>query len=113
MKDGLPARPEDVFSSRASFYTTSKVHDDVETLTWLVEAAAPSATDMALDVATGTGHTALALAPRVTQGGGDRPYRGDAGGGAQARRPARDRELSPSASLTRCPCRLRTRPSTS
>jgi SAM-dependent methyltransferase len=67
MNEGTPARPEDVFSPRASFYATSKVHDDPETLTWLVEAASPSATDVALDVATGTGYTALALASRISK----------------------------------------------
>ena len=59
------ARPEDVFSRRASRYATSKVHDDRETLSWLVDAASPGKDDLVLDVGTGAGHTALALAPRV------------------------------------------------
>lgn len=66
MRDDLPgARPEDVFSRRAAFYATSKVHDDKETLSWLVELAAPGKEDTVLDVGTGAGHTALALAPLV------------------------------------------------
>jgi len=59
------ARPEDVFSRRAARYATSKVHDDKATLSWLVDAASPSKNEVVLDVGTGTGHTALALAPRV------------------------------------------------
>lgn len=66
MKAHRPSsRPEDVFSRRASRYATSKVHDDRETLSWLVDAAAPASGDVALDVGTGAGHTAMALAPRV------------------------------------------------
>ncbi len=63
--DRPSARPEDVFSRRASLYATSKVHDDKVTLSWLVDAASPSKDDIVLDVGTGAGHTALALAPRV------------------------------------------------
>ncbi|MBI0582790.1 MAG: methyltransferase domain-containing protein [Methanomassiliicoccus sp.] len=62
-----PMRPEEVFSRRASHYATSKVHDDKVTLSWLVDAAAPGREDVALDIGTGAGHTALALAPRVTR----------------------------------------------
>lgn len=65
MPDHPSARPEEVFSRRAARYATSKVHDDKVTLSWLVDAAAPSADEIALDVGTGAGHTALALAPRV------------------------------------------------
>lgn len=63
--DRPSARPEEVFSRRASRYATSKVHDDKVTLSWLVDAASPSKGDAALDVGTGAGHTALALAPKV------------------------------------------------
>ncbi|MDW5562019.1 MAG: methyltransferase domain-containing protein [Methanomassiliicoccus sp.] len=59
------ARPEEVFARRASKYATSKVHDDRVTLSWLVDAASPAHDEVALDIGTGAGHTALALAPRV------------------------------------------------
>jgi SAM-dependent methyltransferase len=41
------------------------VHDDKVTLSWLLDAASPSKDETALDVGTGAGHAALALAPRV------------------------------------------------
>jgi ubiquinone/menaquinone biosynthesis C-methylase UbiE len=66
MRDGQ-VRPQDVFSKRAAFYATSKVHDDKETLSWLVELASPRKGDVALDVGTGAGHTAMALAPLVSR----------------------------------------------
>ena len=58
-------QPQDVFSKRAAFYAASKVHDDKETLSWLVELADPKKNMVALDVGTGTGHTAMALSPYV------------------------------------------------
>ncbi len=61
------ARPEDVFSQRAEFYAQSKIHDDKETLSWLVELAMPRKDMIALDVGTGTGHTAMALAPHLKE----------------------------------------------
>jgi ubiquinone/menaquinone biosynthesis C-methylase UbiE len=63
--DDRPTSPQEVFSKRAAFYATSKVHDDKETLSWLVELAAPGREDVALDVGTGAGHTAMAIAPLV------------------------------------------------
>lgn len=61
--------PEDkaraVFTARAATYTTSPAHVDPEVLAWLVRRAEPAPSWDALDVATGTGHTALALAPHV------------------------------------------------
>ena len=54
-----------IFGKRASFYTTSTVHADPSVLTRVVDLAAPQPQWTALDVATGTGHTALALAPHV------------------------------------------------
>lgn len=63
--DGPPSNPQDVFSRRASFYSTSKVHDDKATLTKLVELCRPEKHMMVLDAGTGAGHTALALAPHV------------------------------------------------
>jgi ubiquinone/menaquinone biosynthesis C-methylase UbiE len=55
------------FGAAAAAYTTSPVHSDPETLRQVVELAQPCATDRALDIATGAGHTALALAPRVAE----------------------------------------------
>jgi ubiquinone/menaquinone biosynthesis C-methylase UbiE len=54
-----------VFAARATHYVTSAAHADPETLARMVEAARPHAGWRALDVATGTGHTAFAFAPRV------------------------------------------------
>ncbi|MHB1295012.1 MAG: class I SAM-dependent methyltransferase [Anaerolineae bacterium] len=57
----------DVFGQRAAFYTTSATHCDPVTLGRLAELAAPRPNWRALDVATGAGHTALALAPYVAE----------------------------------------------
>lgn len=63
------ATPEELarqtFGQRASFYTTSAVHSDPEVLKRVVELSGAAAHWRALDVGTGTGHTALALAPHV------------------------------------------------
>lgn len=52
------------FADRAPWYSTSRVHQRSEGLALLVQCAAPSPGECALDVATGTGFTAFALAPR-------------------------------------------------
>lgn len=54
-----------VFGRRAAFYTTSAAHTDAAVLARLVELAAPRPDWLALDVGTGTGHTAFAVAPHV------------------------------------------------
>jgi len=54
-----------IFGERSSFYTQSVVHKDPEVLARVIKLAAPKLDWSALDVATGTGHTALALAPLV------------------------------------------------
>ncbi len=54
-----------VFGERAAMYVTSATHRDPEVLARLVALAAPEPDWDALDVATGTGHTAFALAPHV------------------------------------------------
>ena len=54
-----------VFGERAATYTTSSSHTDPEVLAWVVERALCKSHWRALDVATGTGHTAFALAPHV------------------------------------------------
>ena len=52
-----------VFGERASFYATSPAHTDTQVLARVVELARPQPDWLALDIATGSGHTALALAP--------------------------------------------------
>lgn len=54
-----------VFGKRAALYTTGATHTDPRVLQRVVELSAPQAHWSALDIATGTGHTALALAPHV------------------------------------------------
>jgi ubiquinone/menaquinone biosynthesis C-methylase UbiE len=58
---------QQVFSQRAAFYTTSVTHTDKHVLNRVVELAQPQSQQVALDVATGTGHTAFALAPFVRE----------------------------------------------
>lgn len=55
------------FSAAAPAYTTSPVHADPDALRQVVELAKPRPTDRALDIATGAGHTALALASHVAE----------------------------------------------
>lgn len=56
---------EQKFAAAAKGYVTSEVHAKGESLARLVELTAPAPDWRALDVATGAGHVALALAPRV------------------------------------------------
>jgi SAM-dependent methyltransferase len=53
------------FGPAAAAYTASAGHADADALARVVARAEPVPTDLALDIATGAGHTALALAPRV------------------------------------------------
>jgi ubiquinone/menaquinone biosynthesis C-methylase UbiE len=53
------------FAPVAANYVTSPFHADAAALKEVVELCQPRPEDEALDVATGTGHTALALAPHV------------------------------------------------
>lgn len=53
------------FGAVAASYVTSKVHASGADLEWLVEAAALTGSERVLDVATGGGHTAFALAPHA------------------------------------------------
>jgi ubiquinone/menaquinone biosynthesis C-methylase UbiE len=55
------------FGAAAADYVTSKVHASGEDLNWVVEMAALSGTERVLDVATGAGHTAFALAPYAAE----------------------------------------------
>jgi len=52
-----------IFGERAAFYTTSPSHTDPQVLARVVELARPQPNWTALDIATGSGHTAFALAP--------------------------------------------------
>ena len=54
-----------VFGERAHFYTTSAAHTDPEVLARVVALAGPEPEWIALDIATGAGHTAFALAGHV------------------------------------------------
>jgi SAM-dependent methyltransferase len=68
--DGSGESPEqaarEVFGERAAFYVGSTAHTDAAVLARVVELARPQAGWRALDVATGAGHTAFALAPHVS-----------------------------------------------
>lgn len=55
------------FGVAAADYVTSKVHANGQDLAWLVEAAALTGKERVLDVATGGGHTAFALAPYAAE----------------------------------------------
>ena len=55
------------FGAAATDYVTSKVHAQGEDLGWVVEAAALRGSERVLDVATGAGHTAFALAPYAAE----------------------------------------------
>jgi ubiquinone/menaquinone biosynthesis C-methylase UbiE len=54
-----------IFGERSSFYARSAMHKDPEVLNRIIELAAPRIDSLTLDVATGSGHTAAALAPHV------------------------------------------------
>ncbi|PNY81724.1 class I SAM-dependent methyltransferase [Deinococcus koreensis] len=58
---------QEQFGAHAAKYAQSEIHRAGPSLPVLLDFAAPTRQDRALDVATGTGHTALALAPRVAQ----------------------------------------------
>ncbi len=55
------------FGAVAADYVTSKVHASGQDLAWLVAAAALTGTERVLDVATGGGHAAFALAPQASE----------------------------------------------
>ncbi len=60
-------RVQTQFGAAANAYTTSAGHSDPMLLRRVIELAAPAPRDRALDIATGAGHTALALAPHVAE----------------------------------------------
>ena len=55
------------FGAAAADYVTSKVHASGRDLAWLVEDAALTGRERVLDVATGGGHAAFALAPHAAE----------------------------------------------
>ncbi|HEU4327555.1 MAG TPA: methyltransferase domain-containing protein [Roseiflexaceae bacterium] len=61
----IKARVQSQFGAAAQSYVTSAGHAHGDDLARLVELARPQPSDQALDIATGGGHTALALAPHV------------------------------------------------
>lgn len=65
MTDRDRTSSEQQFNAQADKYASSEVHRFGASLPVLIEYAAPTPQDIALDVATGTGNTALALAPHV------------------------------------------------
>ena len=54
-----------IFGERSAFYAGTPVHKDPEVLKHVIGLAAPRIDEIALDVATGSGHTAAALAPHL------------------------------------------------
>jgi ubiquinone/menaquinone biosynthesis C-methylase UbiE len=55
------------FGAAAANYVTSSIHASGPDLIWTVEAAALTGTERVLDIATGGGHTAFALAPYAAE----------------------------------------------
>jgi ubiquinone/menaquinone biosynthesis C-methylase UbiE len=55
------------FGAAAAAYSSSLTHSDSSALNRVVELAEPKPEDVVLDIATGAGHTALALAPYVNE----------------------------------------------
>ncbi|HEU5348661.1 MAG TPA: methyltransferase domain-containing protein, partial [Ktedonobacterales bacterium] len=65
--EAIKARVREAFGKTADAYVASRDHALGGDLNRLVELAAPSPTDHALDISTGGGHTALAVAPHVAR----------------------------------------------
>src|SRR5260370_16659657 len=61
----MPEDPHARFGPVAANYSRSTFHTSVDRLQEVIDLAKPLKGDLALDVATGTGNTALALAPHV------------------------------------------------
>jgi ubiquinone/menaquinone biosynthesis C-methylase UbiE/catechol 2,3-dioxygenase-like lactoylglutathione lyase family enzyme len=65
--EAVKAQARAAFAAHAEGYVTSATHAAGADLARLVELAQPRAADVALDVSTGGGHVALALAPHVAR----------------------------------------------
>jgi ubiquinone/menaquinone biosynthesis C-methylase UbiE/catechol 2,3-dioxygenase-like lactoylglutathione lyase family enzyme len=63
----IKKRVRETFGRAAAAYISSPTHAAGDDLARLVELAQPAETDLALDISTGGGHTALALAPHVAR----------------------------------------------
>jgi len=66
-QEEIHSRVRAQFGRAAAGYTQSAVHRDPAALEKVVELAQPKPGDVALDVATGAGHVAMALAPHVAR----------------------------------------------
>ena len=100
------------FDRQAPLYASSAVHRHGASLPVLVEYAAVRPRERALDVATGTGNTAFALAEEGCRHGGAGPLTGDARAGVGARRGGRvRRRLGGAPTFRRRLFRSRDRPS--
>lgn len=67
MSDELKAKVQTQFGAATDGYATSDIHARGESLGALLELIKPRAEWQMLDVATGTGHTAMAFAPHVAR----------------------------------------------
>ena len=65
--EAIKDRVREAFGETAAAYVASPGHAGGADLNRLVELAAPTLSDRALDISTGGGHVALALAPHVAQ----------------------------------------------
>lgn len=63
----IASKVQEQFGRTAADYTRSAVHSDPTALDKVVRLAQPRPEDVALDIATGAGHVAIALASRVAQ----------------------------------------------
>lgn len=67
MSDEQKAKVQAQFGAASEGYATSEIHAQGESLALLVELVQPQPDWVALDVATGAGHTAFAFAPHVAR----------------------------------------------
>lgn len=65
MANDIHASVRKQFSQHADYYAQSSVHAEGDTLQVILDFADPNGTEKTLDIATGTGFTAFALAPKV------------------------------------------------
>jgi ubiquinone/menaquinone biosynthesis C-methylase UbiE len=67
MEVEIENRVREQFGRTAGDYTQSRVHSDPDALNKIVTLAQVRPGDVALDIATGAGHVAMALAPRIAE----------------------------------------------